>query len=214
MHPSPRFRETDPGILLARIAAHPLGLVAVHGETAPLAAHTPVIAGQAGTETVLRFHLSLANPVTRALLDGAPALIVFTGPDAYISPDWYGAVPDQVPTWNYLAVEAEGAVRETGREGAAAFLDDLSGVFEAALLPKPPWTRAKMNPAAFEAMLNGIRAFEMRPDRFEGITKLGQNKTAEMRAGVIDALKSQPGGQGIAEAMRGLENLARKKDGL
>lgn len=204
MHPSPRFRETDPDTLLARIAAHPLGLVAVNGETAPLTVHTPVLARQDKEGVVLRFHLSAANAVTARLIAGAPALIVFTGPDAYISPDWYGAVPDQVPTWNYLSVEAEGAARETGREGAAAFLDELSAVFETALLPKPPWTRGKMKPAAFEAMLGGIRAFEMRPRRFEGITKLGQNKDAAMRAGVVAALEGLPGGAGIAGAMRGL----------
>lgn len=204
MHPSPRFRETDPAILLARIAAHPLGLVSVNGASAPLAVHTPVISGQTGTDLVLRFHLSAANPVTQALLEGRPALIVFTGPQAYISPDWYGPVPDQVPTWNYVSVEAEGEVVETGREGAAAFLDDVSALFEAGLLAKPPWTRAKMKPAAFEAMLNGIRAFEMRPRRFEGISKLGQNKTPEMRAGVIEALSALPEGAGMAALMRGL----------
>lgn len=212
MHPSPRFRETDPAILLARIAAYPLGLVTVNGASAPLAAHTPVISGQSGTETVLRFHLSAANPVTQALLQAKPALIVFTGPAAYISPDWYGPVPDQVPTWDYVSVEAEGEVTATGREGAAAFLDDVSARFEAGLLPKPPWTRDKMKPAAFAAMLNGIRAFEMRPRRFEGITKLGQNKTPEMRAGVIDALSGQPGGQAIAGMMRGLGTAASGTD--
>ncbi|ABI77801.1 putative FMN-binding protein [Hyphomonas neptunium ATCC 15444] len=205
MHPAPRFRETDLTVLLARMAAHPLALVAVNGEAAPLAVHTPVIARAEGDGAVLRFHLSAANRVTARLLAGAEATLVFTGPEAYISPDWYGEVPDQVPTWNYLSVEAEGTVTETGREGAAAFLDDLSAVFETALLPKPPWTRAKMKPAAFEAMLGGIRAFEMRPRRFEGITKLGQNKTPEMRAGVIDGLDALPGGAGIAGAMRGLD---------
>jgi len=205
MHPSPRFRETDPATLLARIAAHPLGIVMVNGERAPLAVHTPVIVRLEGESPVLRFHLSAANPVTARLLAGAAATLVFTGPDAYISPDWYGDVPDQVPTWNYLSVEAEGEVTETGREGAAAFLDDLSAVFEAGLSPKPPWTRAKMKPAAFEALLNGIRAFEMRPSRLEGISKLGQNKTPEMRAGVITALEDLPGGAGIAAAMRALD---------
>ncbi|OZB13518.1 MAG: hypothetical protein B7X53_15920 [Hyphomonas sp. 34-62-18] len=204
MHPSPHFRETDLGVLLARMTAYPLALVAVNGAAAPLAVHTPVIARQEGDGIVLRFHLSAANPVTARLLAGAAATLVFTGPDAYISPDWYGDVPDQVPTWNYLSVEAEGEVTALGPEGAAAFLDDVSAVFEAGLLPKPPWTRAKMKPAAFDAMLKGIRAFEMRPRRLEGITKLGQNKTPEMRAGVIEALDGQPGGAGIARAMRGL----------
>lgn len=198
MHPAPLFRETDTDTLLARICDYPLGLIAVNGEAAPLAAHSPVLAARGEDGSVrLRFHLSANNPVTKRLEAGAAALIVFTGPEAYISPDWYGEVPDQVPTWNYLSVEAEGMHVPSD---AAQFLDDVSAEFESRLLPKPPWTRAKMAPAAFDRMVRAIRAFEMTPTRFEGITKLGQNKTPEMRAGVVAAL----GGHPIGTAMRKL----------
>ncbi len=204
MHPAPLFRETDPDVLLERIRLHPLGLVCVSGEMAPLAAHTPVLAALEDGKPRLRFHLSAHNPVTRRLEAGAAALIVFTGPDAYISPDWYGAVPNQVPTWNYLSVEAEGTPTATGNEGAAAFLDDVSAHFETLLLPKPPWTRAKMDPASFEMLLRGIRAFELAPTRFEGITKLSQNKTTASRQGVIEGLSATAGGLAIAREMRKL----------
>jgi transcriptional regulator len=197
MHPAPLFREADPETLIARIRAYPLGLVCVSGETAPLAAHTPVLAAMDSGAVRLRFHLSAHNPVTRRLEAGVAALIVFTGPDAYISPDWYGPVPNQVPTWNYLSVEAEGVTQPAD---AATFLDDLSAHFESALLPKPPWTRAKMDPGAFDMMVRGIRAFELRPMRFEGTTKLSQNKTSEAQEGVIDALGEHP----VAGAMRTL----------
>lgn len=200
MHPAPLFRETDTDTLLARIRDYPLGLIAVNGEALPLAAHSPVLATRGEDGGVrLRFHLSANNPVTKRLEAGAPALIVFMGPEAYISPDWYGDVPDQVPTWNYLSVEAEGIPAPTD---AARFLDDVSAEFETRLLPKPPWTRAKMAPAAFDRMVRAIRAFDIVPTRFEGITKLGQNKTPEMRAGVTRAL----GKHAIAEAMRKLRS--------
>ena len=199
MHPAPLFRESDPETLIARLRGHPLGLITVNGEVAPLAAHTPVLASLESGAVRLRFHLSAHNPVTRRLEEGAAALIVFTGPDAYVSPDWYGPVPNQVPTWNYLSVEAEGAVLPID---AAQFLDDLSAQFEAALAPKPPWDRAKMDPGAFDMMVRGIRAFELAPMRFEGITKLSQNKTSEAREGVIEALSGLPGGHVIADEMK------------
>ncbi|MFN7164219.1 MAG: FMN-binding negative transcriptional regulator [Hyphomonas sp.] len=202
MHPAPLFRETDPDILLARIRAHPLGLVCVSGEIAPLAAHTPVLGALDDGTPRLRFHLSAHNPVTRRLEAGAAALIVFTGPDAYISPDWYGPVPNQVPTWNYLSVEAEGTPAPTD---AAQFLDDVSAHFEAQLLPKPPWTRAKMDPGSFAMQVRGIRAYEMTPARFEGISKLSQNKTTEARDGVIEGLSATAGGLAIAREMRKLQ---------
>ncbi|MFN7056990.1 FMN-binding negative transcriptional regulator [Hyphomonas sp.] len=194
MHPAPLFREADPDTLIARIRAHPLGLVCVNGESTPLAAHTPVLAERRGGAVHLRFHLSAHNPVARRLEAGASVLIVFTGPDAYISPDWYGPVPNQVPTWNYLSVEAEGI---PVLAGAAQFLDDVSAHFESALAPKPPWTRAKMDPGAFEKMLRGIRAFDLIPHRFEGISKLSQNKTDAAREGVIEALSDHPIGQAM-----------------
>jgi len=202
MHPAPLFRESDPETLIARIRAYPLGLVCVNGEVAPLAAHTPVLASLENGAPRLRFHLSAHNAVTRRLEAGAAALIVFTGPDAYISPDWYGPVPNQVPTWNYLSVEAEGTPSPAD---ATAFLDDVSAHFEAQLLPKPPWTRGKMDPASFEMLLRGIRAYEFRPIRFEGMTKLSQNKTNEAREGVIEGLPATPHGLAIAREMRKLQ---------
>ncbi|MBK8198798.1 MAG: FMN-binding negative transcriptional regulator [Acidobacteria bacterium] len=202
MHPAPLFRESDPEKLIARLRARPLGLVCANGEVAPLAAHTPVLASLENGRPRLRFHLSAHNPLTRAIEAGAGVLIVFTGPDAYISPDWYGPVPNQVPTWNYLSVEAEGTPAPAD---AATFLDDVSSEFEARLAPKPPWTRAKMDPGAFGMMVRGIRAFELSPIRFEGISKLSQNKTSEARAGVLEALSAMPDGLAIAAEMRKLQ---------
>ena len=122
--------------------------------------------------------------------------------DAYVSPDWYAA-PDQVPTWNYRAVEIEGQVEPMGREHLIDLLDALSLKHEARLAPKPPWTRAKMNPDAFERLLAGITGFRMRIGRLEGTIKLSQNKPVEERRRVARALESrpEPGAQSIARAM-------------
>lgn len=131
------------------------------------------------------------------------ALVVVTGPDAYVSPDWYGQ-PDQVPTWNYLSAELEGAVRALDLSDSAVLLDDLSVTFEARLAPKPPWTRGKMDPARFEALLRGIRSFEMTVDRFEGTAKLSQNKSAQAVAGVAEALAAlgDANAQAVSRLMR------------
>ena len=97
------------------------------------------------------------------------------GPEAYISPDWYG-VDDQVPTWNYLAVEAEGPLRRLDEAELAELLDGLSAAHEARLAPKPVWTRAKMTPGRFDAMLKAIIGYELRIEDLRGTRKLGQNK--------------------------------------
>jgi two-component sensor histidine kinase/predicted FMN-binding regulatory protein PaiB len=183
VHPASSFRETDRAILTERVGERGFAVVIGVADGRPLVAHAPILLD--GDR--MRFHLSAANPLTGALRESGRAMAVITGDDAYVSPDWY-EMADQVPTWNYLSVEIEGAVRVLTREEAALLLDDLSARYEAWLKPKPPWTRAKMDPAKFEALLSGIVGFEMPVERFEGITKLSQNKPPAEAARIAEAL--------------------------
>ena len=66
-----------------------------------------------------------------------------------------------MPTWNYLAVEAEGPLRRLDEAELTALLDELGAAHEARLAPKPPWTRAKMSAGRFEAMLKAIIGYEL-----------------------------------------------------
>ncbi len=209
MHPARLFHESDLTVLRQRMLDNPLALITAVSEGKPIAAHAPVLPHEeghspgGGGRIALRFHLSAANPVTKALLDGSEALIVFTGIHGYISPDWYG-IDDQVPTWNYLSVEAAGPVTRLEAAGTRQMVDDLSNVFEAQLAPKPVWTSAKMTPARLEALLLGIVAFELVPTHLRGITKLGQNKPPEAIARVADALDATESGFALAAEMRKL----------
>ncbi len=202
MHPDRLFHMTDEAALAALVAERGLALIIGLVDGRPVVAHAPVlIEGRR-----LRFHLSRGNALTARLADGgAEALALVAGPDAYISPDWYG-LDDQVPTWNYLTVEIAGQVTALDDAGATTLLDDLSAHFEAPLAPKPVWTRHKMTPGRFEAMLGGITAFEMVIERFEGVWKLSQNKPVEAIGGVIAALEDRPdqGSRDIAARMRQL----------
>lgn len=197
MHPSPPFLETDRTELLRRIHEWPFALIIGVTDNRAHAAHTPVLQGEEGT---LRFHLAKPNPACKALEKSSRALIVFSGPHDYISPDWYG-IEDQVPTWNYLSVEAEGPVGALRDAQASRLLDDLSARFEAGLAPKPEWTRDRMSPGKFERMLGGITAFELSPERLEGITKVGQNKTADVRQRAGAGLKAAGGDPTISSMM-------------
>ena len=204
MHPTRLFHEHDPDLLVQTANTHPFALVIGVQSNRPYAAHAPVLVEQRAETIDLRFHLSRMNPVTDAIQATGRALVVFTGPHTYVSPDWYGQ-DDQVPTWNYLSVEAEGPLQVLDDAGAARLLDDLSATYEAELTPKPAWTRGKMTPGRFESMLKGITAFEMAATRFEGIRKLNQNKPVPARERVISALESREDGLAIAREMRKLD---------
>jgi transcriptional regulator len=199
MHPSPAFKVEDAERLLARLAAQPFATIAAAPDGRPRVAHAPLVLRRQESGLAIDFHLSRGNALTPFIASGFNAVAVSVGPDAYVSPDWY-ETPDQVPTWNYLSVEAEGAVTPLDEAGLIALLDDLSAQEEARLAPKPPWTRAKMVLATFDRMLPGIVGARLTVERLEGISKLSQNKPAADRAGVIAALGEHPIGRLMRDA--------------
>ena len=199
MHPSPAFRVEDEATLIAHLAARPFVTLAAVVEGRPVVAHAPVVARRLADGLALDFHLSRGNALAPALAVGFRAVAVSLGPEAYVSPDWYDD-KDQVPTWNYVSVEAEGPVMALDDVGLVALLDALSAQEEGRLLPKRPWTRAKMSPGKFEKMTRAIIGARLTVERLEGITKLSQNKPQADRVGVIDALGDHP----IAGLMRAL----------
>ena len=199
MHPQPAFRETDEAALLAHLGRHAFVALSAAPQGRLRVAHAPVIVRRLASGLALDFHLSRGNALAAAIADGFRAVAVSLAADAYVSPDWYESA-DQVPTWNYVSLEAEGPVAALDEAGLVALLDDLSAQEEGRLAPKPPWTRGKMSPGRFEAMTRAIIGARMTVERLEGTTKLSQNKDAADRAGVIGALGDHP----IAQRMRGL----------
>jgi len=180
MHPNRAFAWEDREEMLAFLSDIAFCTIFVDG---PMLVHAPVVVQAADR---VRFHISRANRAA-ASLEGRQALLSCLGPDAYISPDWYGT-DDQVPTWNYLAVEAEGPLRRLDEAELTDLLDALSAAHETRLAPKPEWTRDKMNPARFAAMLKAIIGFELRIEALRGTRKLGQHKKAAERQGAAEGL--------------------------
>lgn len=198
MHPAKPFHVDDRETLLAFIRQHPFVTIAAAVGGRPFTAQAPVVIRELDFgEVALDFHLSRGNALAPYVVQGFRAVALATGPDAYVSPDWYGG-EDQVPTWNYLSAEAEGLVAPLSDEEFVALLDDLSAQEEARLSPKTPWTRDKMSPGRFETMMRGIIGCRLSVERLEGTWKLSQNKSAADRAGVVKALGDHP----IADLMK------------
>jgi transcriptional regulator len=193
MHPDRRFAWQDRDAMLAFLADVSFSTICVDG---PFVIHAPVVVDAPDR---LRFHVARGNRAAGAL-DGARAIVSCLGPDAYISPDWYGT-PDQVPTWNYVGIEAEGPLRRMDDEGLIALLDDLGAVHEARLAPKPVWTRGKMTPGRLEGMLKAVIGYELTIEALRGTRKLGQHKSETEMAGAIEGLA--PFNPAVATLMRG-----------
>lgn len=196
MHPNPIYRGADEARNLAFARRRGFGALTICGPEGPLVAHVPFVMSEDGRE--LAAHLVKSNPVWRALRDGpAQALLAVTGPDGYVSPDWYG-VDDQVPTWNYVAVHLRGALARAPEERLRAHLDALSAEFEARLAPKPVWRADKMDPEALARMMRMIAPVTLGIESVDGTWKLSQNKTDGARLGAASGMESSPVGMELA----------------
>ncbi|GFE64342.1 FMN-binding negative transcriptional regulator [Litoreibacter roseus] len=183
MHPNPAFRTEpeDRNIGFARERA--FGTLAVNGPDAPLTAHVPFLLSENGAQAEL--HLVRSNPIVRVAKSGSPAALTILGPDGYISPDWYG-VPDQVPTWNYVAVRITGQLELAPQETLHGTLDRLSAHFEDQLLPKPPWLTTKMSDGVMERMMRMIVPLTIKVTQIDATWKLGQNKPDAARVSAAE----------------------------
>lgn len=200
MHPDSTFRWEDRDAMRALVRELGFGALFAGTPDGPRVVHLPVVWRD---ETTLALHVARGNGITRHL-DGATALFVAQGPDGYVSPDWYGLDDEQVPTWNYVAVELEGRMRRMEQDALVAQLDQLSAEQEARLAPKPPWTRAKMTPSVFDRMTRGIVGFTLEVQGWRGTRKLGQNKPDAARLSAADGVETA-GRRGIAYWMRNAE---------
>ena len=167
------------------------------------ATHLPfLVRSPDGDEGALWTHLAKANPQYLDLCEGAEALVLFQGPHAFVTPGWYR---QQVtfPTWNYTAVHVRGSPRVfDAPQEMRAFLARLIAHYETPL--RSGWSFDAIPEELTSARMKVIAGVEITIRSIEGKMKLNQDKTAEDRAGVIDALERQAdaGSHEVASLMR------------
>ena len=184
MHPNPAYRQQPEARALELARERGFGALTVAGPDGVLAAHVPFVM----TDGVLAAHLVRSNPLVRHLKNGpATALMIVSGPDGYISPDWYGE-DDRVPTWNYVAVHLRGRLRLIDEDLLRAHLERLSENFEARLAPKPVWKTDKMTPEVLARMMRQIVPVEMTVETADSTFKLSQNGAGSSRLGAVAGL--------------------------
>lgn len=207
MHPNPIFRQAETQTNLNFARDRGFGVLAVAaGDGAPHLSHVPFLLSDDGD--VVELHLVRSNPIARLSELPCTARIAVTGPDGYISPDWYG-VEDQVPTWNYVSVHLTGTLEKRPKEELRDLLDRESAFFEQRLLPKPPWTADKMDAGALDKMMRMIVPFRMQVTAVDGTWKLGQNKTGSARQQAAEQMEAH----GIGSETGLLSALMRGVDG-
>jgi transcriptional regulator len=144
------------------------------------------LAGRAGNR-------DLAGRAGNRHLAGSPALLICSGPEAYISPSWYAAKAEHgrvVPTWNYSAVHLSGTVRvHEDREWLRDVVMRLTGVHEDGR--SEPWQPSDAPERYIDGQLAGIVGLEITISRVEGKAKLSQNRSKADRRGVVAGLLAE-----------------------
>jgi transcriptional regulator len=197
------FAPPDDASLLDAVERYSFAALVTGTGNDLVASHLPLLLDRQGGERgALLGHMARANGQWKSAA-GQPALAIFSGPHAYISPSWYEA-PQVVPTWNYVAVHAYGRLEliENSAE-TEELLQRTIDTYERSM-PRP-W---KLNEAPeWTAKLAAqIVAFRIPIERIEGKWKLNQNHPAERREKVVVALERQgdENAREIAQLMRGM----------
>jgi transcriptional regulator len=201
MYRPAHYAQDDFGVLREIIRKRSFAVIATVANGAPEFAYAPtVFIDDASPRGGVQFHLARANPMSR--LDGRMVRMTFLGPDAYVSPDWYGH-GGFVPTWNYIAVEGAGVARELDNDGLRALLVALSAEHEKKLAPKPQWTLDKLDEKRLGALLNAIVGFSVSFETLEGKFKLSQDKKSPEFEGALQGLEAQSdcSSRAVANAM-------------
>jgi transcriptional regulator len=184
-------RMTDPDAIATLVESHPLGAWVCPTPDGLVANHVPFFLDRSvGRWGRLIGHVARANPVWRDLARCGPSLVVFQGPQAYISPGWYpGKQADGkvVPTWNYAVAHAHGVARAIDDpQWLRQMLERLTAKQEQA--QPSPW-RVDDAPAIYiDKLLKAIVGIEITVERFEARLKASQDEAWPDRLGTVDGL--------------------------
>jgi len=217
MYIQPAFAEDRIEVKHGLIRANPLGMLITPG-AAPTANLVPFALypdeGEAGLG-VLRAHIGRSNPVVQELAAGVECLVVFQGPEAYISPSWYASKASThkvVPTWNFTMVQVRGTARLV--EDASWLqhqIRSLTAQHESGLAE--PWEVDDAPVEFIDGLLRAIVGIEIPIASIKGKWKVSQNRSNADMAGVVAGLRSEGAGDS-AEAMAALvaKRLSLKQD--
>ncbi len=194
--------------MFALIEEHALGGWVIGGGAGLVANHVPFLLDRArGPHGTLIGHVARANPVWRALDPATPSLVMFQGPQIYITPNWYPGKAEHgmvVPTWDYAVVHAHGVARPVDDPAwVIDMLERLTSVHEAAQ-PRP-W-RIQDAPAAYiDKLLRAIVGIEIPIERLEGKLKASQDEAVRDRIGTVEGLRGllRPKADAMAELVMG-----------
>jgi transcriptional regulator len=202
MYQPDHHRVDDLSLMHALMRARPLVALISGGAEGLYATHLPTVLKDDGPYGVIEFHLARANPHWTYLAQSDEALMIFQGPEGYITPNWYPSKAEHakvVPTWNYAVVHVYGrpeVMQET--DWIRRHVAELTAQQERN--EAEPWALTDAPETFIEGMLRGIVGFRLAITRLEGKWKMSQNRDTKDRDGVVRGLRQRGEGDDLEMA--------------
>jgi transcriptional regulator len=186
-----QFKQNDPQTLITLIDNYPLAVLVGTNSEGFEANHIPLYAVQTNAgDYVLKGHIARANEIWGTIGDHSKVLVIFQGPQCYISPNAYPTKKEHgkaVPTWNYVSVHINGAITFVhDAQWKMDMLNHLTNQLESQ--EATPWQVSDAPKEFIEKQLAGIIGIEIKINSIEGKWKLSQNQPEKNQVGVIKHL--------------------------
>ena len=195
MHTPNSFKQEDDAHLKEVIREYPFATLITHSETGVDAMHLPVMLANVEGRDVIQAHIARSNKVWESVENGSEVLLIFNGPNCYVSPSYYPTKEETgkaVPTWNYVVVHLKGKISFIHDEKwIYNVLDSLTHKHESN--QKNPWAISDAPDAYIDKMLSAVVGVEVSIDSIKGQWKLSQNQPAVNKVGVVKGLLERGG---------------------
>jgi len=212
MYRPDEFRIEDLARMHSLMRARPFASLVSNGSTGLYASHLPTVLKDEGSCGAIECHLARANPHWKEVASGNEALMIFQGPEGYITPNWYPSKAEHgkvVPTWNYAIVHAYGRPETMeNKDWLRRHVGELTAQQEQT--QARPWALSDAPQSYVDAMLRGIVGFRFVITRIEGKWKMSQNRELNDQLGVTKGLDQRAEGDDLEIADLILRNLKTK----
>lgn len=190
MHTPIKFQQNEDSQLKSIIREYPFATLITYSESGIEATHLPVTLIDMGEKSIIQAHIARANKLWKSVKEGSEILLIFNGPNCYVSPNYYPTKKESgkaVPTWNYVVVHVKGVISFIHDEKwIYNMIDSLTKEHEAK--QDVPWSMSDAPDTYINKMLPAIVGIEIVIDSFEGQWKLSQNQPEVNQVGVIQGL--------------------------
>ncbi|MCX8473191.1 MAG: FMN-binding negative transcriptional regulator [Sediminibacterium sp.] len=196
------FKEKDQQTILNFIDDNPFAFMTgsfLSGKQ--VATQIPVLLEERNGHLFLQGHIMRNTDHHKAFIENPNGLLVFTGPNCYVSASWY-TNPHNGSTWNYMSVHVAGQVNFMTDQELIDLMRKLTLKFEKGNTQSLT-IYDNLPDSYLNKMMPAIVGFEIKADNIENVFKLSQNRDQTSFMNIISKLEEQ-GGQSalVASEMR------------